>query len=84
VTHLGVSRGRNAMAIWQEMVDRYDFTGVYESVKCYVRKQREPVSPEARAVITAAPGEEAQVDYGTGPTIRDPTTANIAAHGCSC
>ncbi len=69
---LGLSRGRNAMAIWQEMVDRHGFTGAYESVKRYVRKLRGPTSPEARAVITTAPGEEAQVDYGTGPAIRDP------------
>ena len=28
--------------------------------------------PEARAVIVTAPGEEAQVDYGSGPMVRDP------------
>jgi len=70
----GLARGRNAMSIWQEMVDRHGFTGAYESVKRFVRKLRGPSSPEARAVITTAPGEEAQVDYGTGPTIRDPNT----------
>ena len=70
----GLALGRNAMSIWQEMVDRHGFTGAYESVKRFVRKLRGPSSPEARAVITTAPGEEAQVDYGTGPTIRDPNT----------
>src|SRR5262249_3920679 len=30
--------------------------------------------PEARVVITTAPGEEAQVDYGEGPMVRDPET----------
>jgi transposase len=70
----GLALGRNAMSIWQEMVDRHGFTGAYESVKRLVRKLRGPSSPEARAVITTAPGEEAQVDYGTGPTIRDPNT----------
>jgi transposase len=69
---LGLGRGRNAMAIWQEMVDRHGFTGAYESVKRYVRKLRGSVSAEARAVIITAPGEEAQVDYGTGPQIRNP------------
>jgi hypothetical protein len=29
---------------------------------------------EARAVIHTAPGEEAQVDYGDGPMVRDPKT----------
>ena len=70
----GLALGRNAMSIWQEMVDRHGFTGAYESVKRFVRKLRGPSSPEARAVITTAPGEEAQVDYGTGPTIRDPVS----------
>ena len=70
----GLALGRNAMSIWQEMVDRHGFTGAYESVKRFVRKLRGPSSPEARAVIITEPGEEAQVDYGTGPTIRDPNT----------
>jgi len=70
----GLALGRNAMSIWQEMVDRHGFTGAYESVKRFVRKMRGPCSPEARAVIVTEPGEEAQVDYGTGPTVRDPNT----------
>jgi transposase len=70
----GLARGRNAMSIWQEMVDRHGFTGAYESVKRFVRKLRGPTSPEARAVIITEPGQEAQVDYGSGPTIRDPNT----------
>ena len=70
----GVRLGRNAMAIWQDLVDRHGFPGSYESVKRFVRKQRGTQSPEARAVILTAPGEEAQVDYGTGPLVRDPET----------
>ncbi len=46
----------------------------YETVKRFVRKLRGPISPDARAVIITEPGEEAQVDYGTGPTIRDGST----------
>jgi transposase len=59
------------MSIWQELVDRYGFTGAYESVKRYVRKLRGTQQPEARAIIQTAPGEESQVDYGTGPMVRD-------------
>ena len=70
----GVTCDRNAMAIWQELVDRHGFPGSYESVKRFVRKQRGTQSPEARAVIVTAPGEEAQVDYGSGPLVRDPET----------
>ena len=29
---------------------------------------------EACAIIETAPGEEAQVDYGTGPMVHDPAT----------
>ena len=66
--------GRNAMSIWQELVDRHAFAGAYESVKRFARKQRGTLSPEARAIIVTAAGEEAQVDYGTGPQVRDAET----------
>lgn len=72
VIEQGLAKGRNAMSIWQEMVDQHGFTGAYESVKRFVRKQRGVQTPEARAVIQTPPGEEAQVDYGTGPMVRDP------------
>ena len=67
-------RGRNAVAIWQELVDQHGFPGAYESVKRFVRKQRGTQNVEARAVIITEAGEEAQVDYGTGPLVRDPQT----------
>ena len=70
----GLARGRNAMGIWQDLVDRSGFTGAYESVKRYVRKLRGARTPEPRAVIVTPTGEEAQVDYGSGPMVRDPRT----------
>src|SRR6266849_7847799 len=69
---LGLSRGRNAMAIGQDLVSDYGFTSSYQSVKHYVQKRRGSQLPQATAVILTAPGEEAQVDYGTGPMVRDP------------
>src|SRR5713226_1976292 len=71
---LGLSQGRNAMAIWQDLVSESGFRGGYQTVKRFVRKLRgnQPLQP--RAVILTAPGEEAQVDYGTGPMVRDPQT----------
>jgi transposase len=71
---VALSHGRNAMSIWQELVDRHGFNGAYESVKRYVRKLRGRQSPEARAIIQTAPGEESQVDYGTGPLVLDAQT----------
>jgi transposase len=67
----GLAKGRNAMGIWQDLVDRSGFTGAYESVKRYVRKLRGARTPEPCAVILTPVGEEAQVDYGSGPMVRD-------------
>ena len=68
---LALSRGRNAKSIWQDLVDDHGFTGHYQSVKRFLRGLRGKSSPEACAVIETAPGEEAQVDYGPGPLVRD-------------
>lgn len=71
---LALARGRNARAIWQDLVSETGFASSYESVKRFVSKLRGTQSPEARAVIVTAPGEECQVDYGSGPMVRDPHT----------
>jgi transposase len=72
VVELGLSRGRKAKAIWQELVDKHGFPAGYQSVQRFVSKLRGSAAPEARGVIETAPGEEAQVDYGSGPMVRDP------------
>ena len=68
---LGLSKGRNAKGIWQDLVDRSGFAGGYQSVKRFIGRLRGQSLPEACAVIETAPGEEAQVDYGSGPMVRD-------------
>jgi transposase len=87
---LELSRGRNAMGIWQDMVDRHGFSGGYQSVKRLVRRLRGATSPEARAIIETRLGEECQVDYGTGPMVRDPDSGKyrrtrlfVLTLGCS-
>ena len=69
-----VGRGRNAVAIYQDLVDGHGFTAKYASVKRFVAKLRGTALPEARVVIITAPGEEGQVDYGEGPMVRWPAT----------
>jgi transposase len=69
-----LGRGRNAMAIWQDLVDDHGFSARYASVRRFVQTLRGATPPEARVVITTAPGDEAQVDYGEGPMVRHPTT----------
>jgi transposase len=69
-----LGRGRNAMAIWQDLVDDHGFSARYASVRRFVCRLRADAPPEARVVIETAPGEEAQVDYGEGPMVRDVET----------
>jgi hypothetical protein len=57
VVELGLGRGRNAMAIWQELVDDHAYAGSYTSVRRYVRKMRGAETPQARAVIVTGPGD---------------------------
>jgi transposase len=68
----GLSRGRNAMAIWQELVSDHGFPHGYQTVKRFVRKLRGSTQPQAVGIIHTAAGEEAQADYGSGPMVRDP------------
>ncbi|HEX8893718.1 MAG TPA: IS21 family transposase, partial [Terriglobales bacterium] len=85
-----LGRGRNAMGIWQDLVDMHGFRGAYQCVKRYVRKLRGDGRAEARVVIRTQPGEECQVDYGTGPMVRDPDSGKyrrtrlfVLTLGCS-
>jgi hypothetical protein len=68
----GLNQGRNAMAIWQDLVTAHGFSGGYQTVQRFVRKLRGASGPEAVGIIQTAPGEECQVDYGAGPMVRDP------------
>jgi transposase len=71
---VGLGRGRNAMAIWRDLVDDHGFTAHYASVRRFVITLRGQRPAEAHPVIVTAPGEEGQVDYGTGPMVRHPLT----------
>ena len=68
-----VRLGRNATAIYQELVDRFGFTPRYNSVKrfCRALRTREPEQFDRLAFL---PGEECQVDYGEGALTRHPTS----------
>src|SRR6202049_1799397 len=65
----GLDRGRNGKAIWQDLVSEHGFSGSYQAVKRFVQKLRGPRRPEPAGIILTAPGEEAQVDYGSGPMV---------------
>src|SRR5437868_6348451 len=85
-----VARGRNAVAIWQDLVDDHGFPARYASVRRFVVALRGNAPADARVVITTAPGEEGQVDYGDGPMVRDRGTGKyrrtrlfVLTLGCS-
>jgi len=64
-----VQLGRNAISVYQDLVEAHGFTHRYNSVKRFVRtlKVREP---ERFDVLSSEPGEEAQVDFGLGALTR--------------
>jgi transposase len=71
--HAQLRLQRNAMAIYQDLVDQFGFKAGYDSVKRFARAAREPVSPQFDR-LEFLPGEEAQVDYGEGAPTRVPGT----------
>jgi transposase len=68
-----VALGRNAMAIYQDLVEQHGFAHKYNSVKRFVRGLRAE-APERFDVLEFLPGEEAQVDYGQGAPTLHPVT----------
>jgi len=60
-----VALGRNAVAIYQDLVESHGFTHAYNSVKRFVARLKAR-APERFDVLEYLPGEEAQVDYGQG------------------
>ena len=67
-------QGRNAMGIWQDLVTDHGFTHGYQSVRRFLYRLHGSAIPDARAVIVTPAGEEAQVDYGSGPMVRESST----------
>jgi len=69
-----LGRGRNAKAIWQDLVTEHGFGARYASLQRFAQKLRAVRVPEACGVIDIEPGEEAQVYYGEEPMVRGPDT----------
>ena len=67
-----VRLGRNAMAIYQDLVERFSFNHKYNSVKRFVRKLKRK-DPKQFDRLEFPPGEEAQVDYGQGALTKMPS-----------
>ena len=71
--------GLTAQRVFQDLVAEHGFTGSYYSVRRFIRRldgKRE--LPFRR--LECAPGEEAQVDFGTGVPVRQPDGTRRRTH----
>ncbi|MEI8312840.1 MAG: helix-turn-helix domain-containing protein, partial [Verrucomicrobiota bacterium] len=68
-----LASGHTAQRIYQDLVSEVGFTASYQSVKRFVRRLRQ-AEPLRVWRVEVQPGEEAQVDFGAGAWVIDPTT----------
>ena len=64
--------GRNAMSIYQDLVEKFNFNQKYNSVKRFVRKLKHK-TPKQFDRLEFLPAEECQVDYGKGALTMGPS-----------
>jgi transposase len=69
-------RGVEVMALYQRLRDAHGFTGSYSGLLRYVHHLEER-SPTGFVRLEVAPGEEAQVDFGSAGDMIDPRTGEI-------
>jgi len=72
-----VDLGRNAVSIYQDMVELFSFSRKYDSVRRFVCKLKKK-EPERYDRLEFLPGEEAQVDYGQGALTINPNTGKYS------
>ncbi len=67
-----VHRGLSAQRIYQDLVIEVGFKGSYQAVKRFVRRLKES-SPKPICRVEVQPAEEAQVDFGSGALVNEPS-----------
>lgn len=65
----GVARDLTGQRIFQDLRAEHGFLGAYDAVKRYIRRYFPEVADRVWR-MECAPGEEAQVDFGTGAPLR--------------
>ena len=63
-----IALGLTAQRVYQDMVERFGYTGSYDSVKRYASKLRTAL-PKWFERLPTFPGREAQVDFGLAPCL---------------
>jgi hypothetical protein len=79
-----LARGRNAVAIWQDLVDDHGFPARYASVRRFVVALRGSAPADARVVITTAPAKKARSTTATARWSAIAARASIGARASSC
>jgi len=69
-------KGISGVVIHQALQRKYGFAGHYSSVRRFLQGL-ETAHPKATVVLDFAPGEAAQVDFGSGPKLPDPETGEL-------
>jgi transposase len=71
-----LDQGVEMVAIFQRLRDDHSYSGSYSSVRRYVHRLRPP-EPEVVVRVHTAPGEEAQVDFGSAGKLYDPSSGRV-------
>jgi len=71
-----VKQGIPGIAIHTALVRKHGYTGAYSSVRRFIAKVKKK-NPSATVMLDFAPGEAAQVDFGSGPEIIEAFTGEV-------
>jgi transposase len=71
-----LAQGVEMTAMFQRLRDDHNYTGSYSAVRRYVQRLR-PSQPKAVVRVHTAPGEEAQVDFGSVGRLFDPASGRL-------
>jgi transposase len=66
-------QGVGGVAIHAALVREHGFAGSYSAVRRMLSGIRAGLPPDVTVPLTFAPGDAAQVDFGSGPTLKDST-----------
>ena len=75
-------RGVSGVAIHGVLRREHGFNGSYSSVYRMLRAMGQSRPPDATVPLVFAPGEAAQVDFGTGPMLFDPDAGRLRRTWC--
>lgn len=70
-----VNEGVNAQVIHQRLVERFGFTGAYNSVQRYTQRLKQLKPPDMTVPLSFEIAQAAQVDFGKGPDLYDERTS---------